>query len=160
MKYFAIEKEFRVDNTAGGLSTVCRTVSALQARERNNSWKKLTVLIDTRWAGTEALVVAGFYVAAHKEWPGAPTRNQLSGFVSFIEERYDAIVMIPTNVTTAVIGSVFTGDYRVFEYIPKDTLMTLQLLITAAITAHRGIGDKKLHVFYENIARELTRYRR
>lgn len=147
-------------NEAGGLNAVRRTVSALQARNSNQSWKELTALMDTRWAGTEGLIVAGFYVAAHKEWPSGPTRNQLTGFVSFLEERYDAIVMIPSNVTQAVIGSVFTGDYRVFEFIPKDTLLTLQLLITAAITAHRGIGDRKLQVFYENIARELARYRR
>lgn len=148
-----------VHHAAGGFASVVRATSALQSRDATTSWSELTALMDTSWAGAADLIVAGFYVAAHKEWPGGPNRNQLSAFVKFVEERYDEIVMVPEQVTIAVIGSVFTNDYRVFGFVPKDTLLTLQLLTTAAITAHRGIGSRQLVMFYENITRELNRLR-
>lgn len=145
---------------AGSVAAISRALTALQSRDSDASWVEITELMKTDWSGTSDVIVACFYVAAHKEWPSGPTRNQLSGFVRFLSESYGSILIIPQYVTDEIVESVFTGDYRVFDFVPHDTLLTLQLIITAAITGHRGLHGDKLRSFVDSVSKESSRYKR
>jgi hypothetical protein len=145
--------------SAGPVASLHRAVSALHARDTKAVWQEIGQFMDSDWAGVDHLIVSAFYTAAHKEWPGGPTGVQVSGFVRFLEERYDDIVSVPTYVTEAIVRSVFTGDYTVFGFVPQDTLLTLQLLIVAAITAHRRFSSDRLMSFLEAVARSSDGYR-
>lgn len=144
----------------GPLGAVADTVDALQHRDSTRTWQCLGGFMDVDWDGVDHLIVAGFYSIVRLQWPQEPLPPHLLGFVKFLTERYDDIVSVPEYVTQAVIRCVYSGDYRVFSYVPRDTLLTLQLLVVAAVTAHRDLTGERLESFLAGVAAEAEPYRR
>jgi hypothetical protein len=124
-----------------------KTITNMQIRDIDAVWGNLAGHMDSGWVGVDRTVVAAFFQACRREWGQSPTPQRLHAFVTFLEEAYDEVVVIPPIVMERIILSVFTGDYSVFALIPRDTLLVLQMIVIAALTAHRGVRGDKLTLF-------------
>lgn len=142
---------------AAAMGSVAACIKDVQAGDLDAVWSRLIRFIDTDWVDVDTIIIAGFYSAVRSQWAQKPSEPDLAGFARYLIETYDAIIPVPEQPAINMIESLYSGDYTIFSQIPRDSLLSVQLLIAAGIAAHRGVRDERVDEFVARAHRASTR---